>query len=61
MPALMGSIKGTVYDFDTEAIHWQLAQIELLSRQLIEAVAEFNDWAPAASEHLITVVEPHRQ
>lgn len=59
--AVMGSIKGTIYEFDPEASHCQLAEIETLSRQLMEAVAEFNDWAPAAAERPIAVAEPHRQ
>lgn len=59
--SVMGSIKGTVYEFDPEATHRQLTEIETLSRELMEVVAEFNDWAPAAGERLVTVAEPHRQ
>ncbi|MBB3142832.1 hypothetical protein [Halomonas organivorans] len=55
---VMGSIKGTVYTFDPEAAHRQLAEIEDTSRQLMEAVAEFNEWAPEAGERPITVAEP---
>lgn len=58
---VMGSIKGTVYTFDPDATHRQMTEIETLSRQLMEVVAEFNDWAPAAGERPITVAEPHRQ
>lgn len=58
---VIGSIAGTVYTFDPEAAHCQLRDIETLSRKLMETVAEFNDWAPAAGERPITVAEPHRQ
>lgn len=58
--AVMGSIKGTVYEFDPEATHRQLAEIETLSRQLMEAVSEFNDWAAAAGERPVAITEPHR-
>lgn len=58
---VMGSISGTIYTFDPDTAHRKLAELEAANRQLMEAANEFNDWAPAAGERLITITEPHRQ